>query len=96
MGTEEKPIYYSYFFTANWCAPCRTIKENELPQIKGGVVEGIFQSKDGILAISKLPSREVLYAQVVGGVSAPMYGIVGTLQANIQKLLFVLQAKAQS
>jgi large subunit ribosomal protein L10 len=70
------------------------IKANEFPQVKGGIVEGQFQSKDGVIAISKLPSREVLYAQVVGAVSAPMYGVVGTLQANIQKLLFILSAKA--
>ncbi len=70
------------------------IKENEKPEVKGGVVDGIFHSKDGIIKISKLPSKEVLYAQVVGAVASPLYGTVGVLQANIQKLLFILTASA--
>jgi large subunit ribosomal protein L10 len=70
------------------------IAENELPQFKAGVVEGAFYDKDALVKVSKLPSKEVLYAQVVGAVAAPMYAVVGTLQANIQKLLMILKTKA--
>lgn len=68
--------------------------EHEKPQFKVGIVDGKFADKDGLIKISKLPAKEVLYAQVIGGMSAPMYGIVGTLQANMQKLLWILQSKA--
>lgn len=73
------------------------IKEFELPKFKAGVVEGKFQNSEALLAISKLPGREELSAQVLGAVMAPMYGLVGTLQGNLQKLLFILeQAKGKA
>jgi large subunit ribosomal protein L10 len=65
-------------------------KEFEVPQLKVGLVEGKFQDSPTLIRLSTLPSKEVLYAQVVGGVSAPLYGLVGTLQGNLQKLLFIL------
>lgn len=74
----------------------RFITENEKPEFKAGVVEGKFADKDGLTRISKLPAKEVLYAQVVGGMSAPMYGLVGTLQGNLQKLIWILKSKAQA
>lgn len=66
-------------------------KDNEIPKIKAGVVEGVFQDKEGVLKISSLPSRQQLYANVVGAVASPMYGLVGTLQGNLQKLVYVLK-----
>src|SRR3989344_5474796 len=70
------------------------IKTTEFPKIKAGVVEGIFQNADGIIKITKLPSKEVLTAQVVGAIASPMYGLVGTLQGNLNKLVWLLKAKA--
>jgi len=71
------------------------VKENEAPQIKAGVVEGSFQDKDGVIKISKLPNKEQLYAQVVGAVGGPMYGIVGVLNANLQKLVYILKEASE-
>jgi large subunit ribosomal protein L10 len=70
-------------------------KEFELPQFKVGIVEGSFQDKEGLIKISLLPNKETLYAQTVGAISAPMYGIVGVLQGNLQKLLFILKSSAE-
>lgn len=66
------------------------IADNELPKMKAGVVEGKFYDEANLQKLAKLPGREVLYAQVVGGVAAPMYGLVGTLQGNLQKLVYML------
>lgn len=63
---------------------------------KAGVVEGSFQDAASLSKISKLPSKEELFAQVVGGVSAPLYGLVATLNGNIQKLVYVLNARRES
>jgi large subunit ribosomal protein L10 len=85
--TENDPI-----------APLQVIakfaKEYEIPQFKIGIVEGKFQDKNTLEILSKLPSRQILYSQVVGATAAPLYGLVGTLQANMQKLIYILSQKA--
>lgn len=69
-------------------------KEREFPEIKSAVLDNVYYDKNGVLKLSTLPSKEVLYAQVVGGMSAPLYGLVGTLNANMQKLVWILKQKA--
>jgi len=69
-------------------------KENELPKFKVGVVDGSFQDSESLTKLSALPGRDVLLGQVLGALMSPQYGLVGTLQGNIQKLLFVLKQKA--
>ena len=64
--------------------------EFQIPNMKAGVVEGNFQDKEALITLSKLLGKNELYAQVIGGVSAPLYGLVGTLQGNLQKLVFIL------
>ncbi len=58
-------------------------------------MEGTFHDKAGLTKLSTLPSREVLLGQAVGTIGAPLYGIVNVLQGNIQKLLYILKAKAE-
>lgn len=70
-------------------------EEFEIPAMKAGVVEGAFQDADGLVRISKLPSKEVLYGKVVGAIASPAYGLVGTLQGNLNKLVWILKAKAE-
>lgn len=71
-------------------------KTAELPQFKVGIIEGSFHDKAGLTKLSTLPSREVLLGQAVGTIGAPLYGILSTLQGNIQKLLYILNAKANA
>lgn len=69
-------------------------KENELPKFKVGIVDGSFQDSGSLSKLSTLPGRDVLLGQVLGALMSPQYGLVGTLQGNIQKLLFILKQKA--
>lgn len=69
--------------------------EHELPHLKVGVIEGSFQNKDSLTRLSKLPSRDILEGQAVGTIGAPLYGIVGVLQGNLQKLVYVINAKVK-
>lgn len=62
-----------------------------LPRFKVGIVEGKFQEKNALERLSILPNKETLYSQTVGALSSPMYGLVGTLQGNLQKLVYILQ-----
>ncbi len=67
--------------------------ENESLKFKAGVLEGVFQDKVALVAISKLPSKEILNGQVVGSIAGPMYTLISNLQATIQELLGTLSAK---
>lgn len=69
--------------------------EFETPQLKVGVVEGSFQDKESLIALSKLPSKDVLFAQVVGSISAPLYNLAATVEGNLQKLIFILNQASQ-
>ncbi len=70
-------------------------KESEVPQMKVGIIDGVFQNKETLIKLSNLPGKVVLSSQMIGAISAPLYGIVGTLQGNIQKLLWILKSKSE-
>jgi len=69
-------------------------KEFETPKFKVGIVEGSFQDEASLIKLSTLPGRDVLLGQLLGTLMSPQYGLVGTLNANMQKLVYILQAKA--
>lgn len=50
---------------------------------KGGIMSGAVLSADDVEAIAKLPSRDVLNAQLVGTIAAPLSGLARTLNALI-------------
>ena len=53
---------------------------------KGGWMNGQPLSADEIVAISRLPSREVLYGQLVGMVASPLTGLASALSNLISGL----------
>ena len=60
-------------------------------ELKGGLLEGgRVLDESGVVALSKLPGREVLIAQVVGGISSPLTGLVTVLNNTIQGLVVAL------
>jgi large subunit ribosomal protein L10 len=62
----------------------------DLLEFKGGVMDGAEVSVDEIKAISRLPAREMLHAQLVGMTAAPLTGLVGGLNALIAGLALQL------
>ena len=62
----------------------------DLPSFKGGVMDGKQLSPDEITAISKLPSREALYGQLVGMVAAPITGLARSLGGLVGGLAIAL------
>jgi large subunit ribosomal protein L10 len=60
--------------------------------LKGGYAEGAVLTAEGIERISKLPSRHVLIARVVGLLNAPIAGFVYTLGGILPKFLRTLKA----
>jgi len=64
----------------------------EVLAFKGGLMDGQPVSADDIKAISKLPSREALYGQLVGLVASPLNGLARTLNALIAGVAIQLKA----
>jgi large subunit ribosomal protein L10 len=62
----------------------------QLLPFKGGLLDGAPLDSDQLRAISRLPSREVLYGQLVGVVASPVTGLVRTLGALVGGLAVAL------
>lgn len=62
----------------------------QLLPFKGGLMDGDVLDADQIRAISRLPSREALYGQLVGIVASPITGLVRTLSALVGGLAVAL------
>jgi large subunit ribosomal protein L10 len=65
-------------------------RATQLVPFKGGMMEGAVLDVGQIRSISRLPSREVLYGQLVGVVASPLSGLVRTLSALIGGLATAL------
>jgi large subunit ribosomal protein L10 len=59
--------------------------------LKGGLLDGsrVLDEAD-VVALSRLPGREQLLAQVVGGISSPLTGLVTVLNNTIKGLVVAL------
>ncbi|WP_129674838.1 50S ribosomal protein L10 [Candidatus Chloroploca sp. Khr17] len=62
-------------------------------KVKGGLLGFSPIQADGLDAVTKLPSREQALASIVGGVAAPVSGVVGVLNAAISNIAYVVQAR---
>jgi large subunit ribosomal protein L10 len=67
---------------------------NNIIEFKGGLLDGNVLTADDVRAIARLPSRDVLNAQLVGTIAAPLSGLVRTLNALIAGVAIQLQAIA--
>src|SRR4029077_6207503 len=65
-------------------------RATELLPFKGGLMEGNPLTPDEIRAISRLPSRQVLYGQLVGVIAHPISGLARTLNQLIGGLAIAL------
>jgi large subunit ribosomal protein L10 len=65
-------------------------RATQLLPFKGGLMDGDVLDAEQIRAISRLPSREVLYGQLVGVVASPISGLVRALGALVGGLAVAL------
>jgi large subunit ribosomal protein L10 len=65
-------------------------RATQLLPFKGGLMEGSPLDVEQIRSLSRLPSREVLYGQLVGVVASPIGGLVRSLSALIGGLATAL------
>jgi large subunit ribosomal protein L10 len=67
-------------------------KDNQKLEIKAGVMNGKLMDLDAITALSKLPSREELLAQVLSAMNAVPAGLVRALADIPRRMVNVLTA----
>src|SRR4051794_5616929 len=65
-------------------------RATDLLPFKGGLMDGNVLTPDDITAIARLPSRDMLYAQLVGVVAHPIAGLARTLNQLIGGLAVAL------
>jgi large subunit ribosomal protein L10 len=80
-------------------APAKVLMEfmnsAETPlKIKGGFIGDQLLTADDVKTLATIPSKEVLIAQVLGGMNSPISGFVNCCAAPIRGLVNVLQARA--
>ena len=69
---------------------CNFTKEHEQLKLEGGYLKDKIIEKKDIEHMSKLPSKEVLRAQVVGALNSPISGLVITLNQVLAKFVYCL------
>ncbi|MBI2025992.1 MAG: hypothetical protein HYT06_01275 [Candidatus Levybacteria bacterium] len=59
-------------------------------------MDNAFITTDQVMTLSSLPTREVLLAQLVGGLKSPIFNLHKALNWNLQKLVLTLNAVANT
>ncbi|HYF96040.1 MAG TPA: 50S ribosomal protein L10 [Symbiobacteriaceae bacterium] len=61
--------------------------------VKAGILEGKVFGAEGVKSLADLPSREVLLAQVLGGIQAPLVGVAGAINGLLSGFAYALDAR---
>jgi len=72
-------------FTAPAKIICDFAKKHEALVVKAGFIDGEVLDANGVIELSKIPSREGLIAKLLGSIQGPLYGLAYVLQAKIDK-----------
>jgi large subunit ribosomal protein L10 len=64
-------------------------------KVKAGILNKQVIAPDKVIALADIPPREVLLGMVLGGIQAPIAGLLRVLQGPIQSLAFALKNLAE-
>ncbi|MEK7534596.1 MAG: 50S ribosomal protein L10 [Patescibacteria group bacterium] len=70
----------------------QSIKQFNLPSVKFGILDKKTITKEQVIKLFTLPSRDILLMQVFGQMKAPIFGLHRVLSWNMQKLVVTLKA----
>jgi large subunit ribosomal protein L10 len=73
-------------------AVTKFIKENKKGEILGAVLDGKLLSVEETKALANLPSKEELYAKMLGSINSPASGIVGCVNGVMASLTRAIAA----
>src|SRR3954449_9669369 len=65
-------------------------RESQLPEFKGGWMDGKELTVDDIESLSRLPSLDVMHGQLVGMIASPLSGLVRSLNALLSGIAIAL------
>ncbi len=68
------------------------IKENKKGEIIGAVLEGNVLSADEAKKLASMPSREELYAKILGSINSPATGIIYSVNGVMSALVRAVAA----
>ena len=64
-------------------------------KVRKGVMDGTLLSEGQVSTLAALPGRDVLVAQLLGQMNAPITGLVNVLSGPTRALAIVLQRRAE-
>jgi len=70
------------------------IKTQPSLEIRVGLIQGKVASPEEVKALATMPSREVLFGQILGGIQGPASQLGALLYRAIQQVLGTIQARA--
>ena len=70
------------------------VKTQPALEIKVGLIEGEVVAPGEMKNLASMPSREVLFAQILGGIQMPAAQVGGVVHSLFQQVLGVLKARA--
>jgi large subunit ribosomal protein L10 len=99
LGLLEGPVAIAAGF-GEITDPSRVLAEyiqstKSVMSIKGGFLDSRVLTADEVKTLAKLPAKEVLLAQVLGGMQSPIVYLVNTLAAPMRGIMGVLQARIE-
>jgi large subunit ribosomal protein L10 len=70
------------------------VKTQPKLEIKIGLIQGRVIPPDEIKALATMPSREILLAQILGGIQVPAQELAGVILSGLRQVVGVIQARA--
>lgn len=82
-------------YSADPTAPAKLIKkvqtDTEKLSAKLGTINGEYISAERVMQLADIPSREVLLAQLLGSLNAPLSGVMNAMTGNLRGFTMVLK-----
>jgi len=90
------PVALTFCF-GDLAAPAKTLskwaRDTKVLAVRGGIIGQSAFDEAGVQALTELPGRDQMRAQVVGALQAPLAGLVNVLAGPLRGFLNVLNAR---
>ena len=100
LGLLQGPVAVASGYSDNVAEPAKIMADyistsKASLSIKGGFLGDRLLAAEDVTALSRLPSREILLAEVLGGMQAPIQALLNLLNTPVRGFMIALQARIQ-